>query len=120
MRLVGLGGDGDVGAVARRAKRDRKPDAARGAGDEERLAGEGSCVSSRSASLRIVEEASAPLMTLVLKAPRAEHDVLGEEAAQRDPSRMRGPSSPPAIEPAAASAISASAAPPGASANRRR
>ena len=34
----GLGGDRDVGAVARRAQRDREADAARTAGDEERLA----------------------------------------------------------------------------------
>ena len=38
MRRLGLGGDGDVGAVARGAERDRKPDAARGAGDEQCLA----------------------------------------------------------------------------------
>src|SRR6266566_703042 len=36
MRLVGLGRDGDVGAVARGAQRNRKPDAARCAGDEQR------------------------------------------------------------------------------------
>ena len=35
MRLFGLGGDRDVGAVARRSQRDGKPDAARRAGDEE-------------------------------------------------------------------------------------
>ena len=35
MRLVGLGRDGDVGAVARGAQRNRKPDAARCAGDEQ-------------------------------------------------------------------------------------
>ena len=39
MRLGGLGRDRDVGAVARRAQRDGEPDAARGAGDEEGLAG---------------------------------------------------------------------------------
>ena len=37
VRLVGLGGDRDVGAVARGAQRDREPDAARGAGDEQRV-----------------------------------------------------------------------------------
>ena len=35
---VGLGGDRDVGAVARRAQGDRQADAAAGAGDEQRLA----------------------------------------------------------------------------------
>src|SRR5258708_26606287 len=35
MRLVGLGRDGDVGAVARGAQRNCKPDAARCAGDEQ-------------------------------------------------------------------------------------
>ena len=40
VRLGGLGGDRDVGAVARGAKRDGEPDAARRAGDEERLSGE--------------------------------------------------------------------------------
>ena len=38
VRRVGLGGDRDVGAVARGAQRDRKPDAARSPGDEQRLA----------------------------------------------------------------------------------
>ena len=37
MRRLGLGGDGDVGAVARGAQRNGKPDAARCAGDEQRL-----------------------------------------------------------------------------------
>jgi hypothetical protein len=35
VRLGGLGGDDDVGAVARRAQRDGQADAAAGAGDEE-------------------------------------------------------------------------------------
>ena len=39
MRLLGLGDDRDVRAVARGAQRDRLPDAARRAGDEQRLAG---------------------------------------------------------------------------------
>ena len=39
MRLGGLGGDRDIGAVARGAQPDRKPDAARGAGDEQGLSG---------------------------------------------------------------------------------
>ena len=38
MRRLGLGGDRDIGAVARGFQRDRQPDAARGAGDEQRLA----------------------------------------------------------------------------------
>ena len=38
MRRLGLGRDGDIGAVARGPQRDRKPDAARGAGDEQCLA----------------------------------------------------------------------------------
>ena len=38
LRRLGLGGDRDIGAVARGAQRDREPDAARGAGDEQRLA----------------------------------------------------------------------------------
>ena len=38
MRLRGLGGDRDIGAVARGAQRDRKPDAAAAAGYEQRLA----------------------------------------------------------------------------------
>ena len=38
MRLGGLGGDRDIGAVARRAQCDREPDAAARAGDEECLA----------------------------------------------------------------------------------
>ena len=37
--LSGLGGDRDVGAVACAPKPDREPDAARGAGDEQGLAG---------------------------------------------------------------------------------
>ena len=41
MRRRGLGGDGDVGAVARGAQRDREPDAARRAGDEEGVVPEG-------------------------------------------------------------------------------
>ena len=41
VRRVGLGGDHDVRAVARRAERDRLADAAAGAGDEEGLALEG-------------------------------------------------------------------------------
>ena len=40
VRRLGLGGDRDVGAVARGAQRDRQPDAARRAGDEQRAAGE--------------------------------------------------------------------------------
>jgi len=36
VRLVGLGGDRDVGAVARRAQRNREADAARGASNKER------------------------------------------------------------------------------------
>ena len=43
MRLDGLGGDDDVGAVARGAQRDGLADAAAGAGDEEGLAGEATC-----------------------------------------------------------------------------
>ena len=39
--MVERAGDGDIGAVARGAKRDLAPDAARGAGDEEGLAGKG-------------------------------------------------------------------------------
>ena len=35
MRLGGLGRDRDIGAVARGAQRDRQPDAARAAGDEQ-------------------------------------------------------------------------------------
>ena len=38
VRLGRLGGDGDVGAVARRPQRDGEADAAAGAGDEQRLA----------------------------------------------------------------------------------
>ena len=38
MRLRGLGRDRDIGAVTRGAQRDRQPDAAAGAGDEQRLA----------------------------------------------------------------------------------
>ena len=38
VRLGGLGGDGDVGAVARGAQRDGQADAAAGAGDEQGLA----------------------------------------------------------------------------------
>src|SRR5260370_30913985 len=41
MRLRSLGGERDIGTVARRAQRDRKPDAAAAAGDEQRLAFEG-------------------------------------------------------------------------------
>jgi len=41
MRRVGLGGNGDVGAVARGAQCDREPDAARRAGDEEGVVPEG-------------------------------------------------------------------------------
>ena len=37
VRLGGLGGDRDIGAVARGAQRDRQADAAAGAGDEQRL-----------------------------------------------------------------------------------
>jgi hypothetical protein len=37
MRALGLGGDRDIGAVAGGAQRDRKPDAARRAGDEQRF-----------------------------------------------------------------------------------
>ena len=37
MRLDRLGGDGDIGAVARRLERDGEADAARGAGDEKRF-----------------------------------------------------------------------------------
>jgi len=37
VRLVGLGGDGDIGAVPCRAQGDGKADAAAGAGDEEGL-----------------------------------------------------------------------------------
>ena len=37
MRLHGLGGDGDIGAVGGGFERDREPDAARAAGDEKRL-----------------------------------------------------------------------------------
>ncbi len=37
MRPVGLGGNGDIGAVARGAQRDGLADAARGAGDEQGL-----------------------------------------------------------------------------------
>ena len=61
---VGLGGDDDVGAVARGAQRDRQADAAGGAGDEERLAGEGGHESSGLRSVRdgcscdVVAEAS--------------------------------------------------------------
>ena len=40
MRRVGLGGDDDVGSIASRAQCDGKADAAAGAGDEQRLAGE--------------------------------------------------------------------------------
>ena len=39
MRRRGFCGNGDIGAVARGAQRNRKPDAARGAGDEQGLAG---------------------------------------------------------------------------------
>ena len=39
MRRFGLGRDRDIGAVARGAQRNRKADAARGAGDEQGLAG---------------------------------------------------------------------------------
>ncbi len=45
VRLDGLRGDGDVGAVARGAQRDREADAARAAGDEQRLALEIAAVS---------------------------------------------------------------------------
>jgi hypothetical protein len=38
MRRLGLGRDGDIGAVARGAQRNRKPDAAGGPGDKQRLA----------------------------------------------------------------------------------
>jgi hypothetical protein len=38
MRLDGLGGDGHVGAVSRRPQADRKPNAARSAGDEKSFA----------------------------------------------------------------------------------
>ena len=38
VRRVGLGRDGDIGAVAGGAQRDGEPDAARGPGDEQRLA----------------------------------------------------------------------------------
>ena len=38
MRGLGLGRDRDIGAVAGGAQRDREPDAARSAGDEEGLA----------------------------------------------------------------------------------
>ena len=38
VRIDGLGGDGDIGAVGGGFERDRKPDAARAAGDEKRLA----------------------------------------------------------------------------------
>ncbi len=41
MRLGGLGGDRDIGAVPRGAQRDREPDAAAAAGHEQRLALEG-------------------------------------------------------------------------------
>jgi hypothetical protein len=40
MRLRGFRGNRDVGAVARGAQRDRKPDAAAAAGYEQRLAPE--------------------------------------------------------------------------------
>ena len=59
MRLGRLRGDGDVGAVARGAERDGEPDAARGAGDEERLAGEAHAVMPPTASA-----ASAPSTSL--------------------------------------------------------
>ncbi len=39
MRLRRLGGDGDIGAVARGAQRDGEADAARGAGDEQGFSG---------------------------------------------------------------------------------
>jgi hypothetical protein len=38
VRFRGFGGDRDIGAVAGGAQSDRKPDAARGAGDEQGLA----------------------------------------------------------------------------------
>jgi hypothetical protein len=49
MRLGGFRGNGDIGAVARGAQRDRQPNAAAAAGDEQRLAFE-----RHNASLRFV------------------------------------------------------------------
>src|SRR5262249_4616337 len=58
MRLVGLGRDHDVGAVARRAQRDCKSDAARCAGDEQ------------GAAFECHDPSTAPFLE-----PRAAHSV---------------------------------------------
>ena len=87
VRLGGLGRDDHVRAVPSRPKADGKADAARGAGDEERFAAKGHAVSSPMPDLPSCEEARAAHDT-VLKALRADRDVLGKETAQRDPSRM--------------------------------
>ena len=54
MRLVGLGGNGDVGAVARGAERNCKPDAARCAGDEERVVFKGHDFDSHAIRIAVV------------------------------------------------------------------
>ena len=94
VRRLGLGGDGDVGAVARGAQRDRKSDAARGAGDEERPALERHVCSSSirrrmsrwprarpsgQRRIRIVHAVGA-LEHDALEPARGDRDVLREEA----------------------------------------
>ena len=87
MRLGGLCRDDHVRAVARRAKADGKADAARAAGDEERFAAKGHAVNSPAPGLPSSRKPE-PLIDTLLEASRADRDVLGKEAAQRDPSRM--------------------------------
>ena len=77
-------------------------------------------MSARQRQCGVVEEAGAARCTRLLEALRADRDVLGEEPAQRDPRRMGRIGVAAAISAVAASAMSASAAPPCASANRRR
>ena len=136
MRRLGLGGDGDVGAVARRPQRDREPDAARGAGDEQRLAlerhrwvpcGPSECcaqlMSSACRGFR-PQVASAPLASIytlgsidhrALQTGGLHRDVLGKEPRNGDArSRLLSASR------IAASASSASMQPPAALPNSRR
>ena len=67
MRLGRLRGDRDIGAVARGAKRDREPDAARRAGDEKRLPGEAHA-SPRAAAASTASTASAPSTIAIFSA----------------------------------------------------
>ncbi len=74
MRIDCLGGNGDIGAVGGGLERDRQPDAARAAGDEQRFALERHCILALSAySAVIARESGNPVITAlsVFTGPRS-------------------------------------------------